>query len=82
MIERCLFTLSGLVLLAGVGAFLLLVPLMSIFAAAVLLIGMGLMFGAGVYVGSARIGESNPDATQSGTSREPVRLLAASSHGD
>jgi hypothetical protein len=82
MMERCLFTFSGLVLLGGVGAFLLAVPILSIFASAVLLVGMGLMFGAGVYVGSARVEASIPEAAQSRTVREPARLMVAGSHGD
>ncbi len=81
MIERCLFTLSGLVLLAGAGAFLLYVPLFSIFAAAMLLLGMILMFGAGVYVGAARA-SSEAGERSSEIFREPVLLMTAGSHGD
>ncbi len=64
---RYLFTLSGLLLFASLGAFFLLVPILPIMAAAVMLAGLMLMFGLGLQVGRRRI--PVPDAVEIWDSR-------------
>ena len=49
---RFLMACIGLLLLGSIGAFFLFVPLLSIVAVVCLLLGLMLMFGLGVHVGT------------------------------
>jgi uncharacterized membrane protein len=51
MIERCLFILLSLALVAGVGGFFLYVPILPILAAAVMIAALCGMFWLGIRVG-------------------------------
>jgi hypothetical protein len=52
MMQRILLASSGALFLGSTGAFFLYVPLLSIMTAAWMLVGLMLMFGLGVQVGT------------------------------
>ena len=55
MIEICLVSFGGVLLLGSIGAFLLYIPLLPIAVVVVVVLGMALAFLTGVWVGSTRI---------------------------
>lgn len=54
---RCLICFAGLAVLGNIGAFFLLVPVLSIITATLVLTGISLAFLIGVHVGSADTSE-------------------------
>jgi hypothetical protein len=55
MMEKCLFCSIGLLLLASVGAFFLYVPILTLVAGLVVMVGLVLMFVLGVLSGRRRM---------------------------
>jgi hypothetical protein len=69
MMERYLFCSVGALLLASVGGFFLYVPIVTLFAGVVIILGLILMFSLGVYLGSKRTVRIKPACSPRESSR-------------
>ena len=67
--ERYLFCSVGALLLASVGGFFLYVPIVTLFAGVVIILGLILMFSLGVYLGSQSIVRVKPAGSPGRSSR-------------